>query len=971
LLWKTSFVLATCFLLGNMSLSAQESAKRSKRQEQAASANPKKAKEAYQRGLKAEKEQDWTDAFSAFTEALQEDSANREYALRREIARSQLVEASIERAERDALADHPDQARDELRHALALAPDDEMIRERLIQLAPARAAALHQLLLEPTGPVLLEPLAGTRNFEYRGGTEGAYKEIAGKFDVDASFDVDLPQQQVYFHLENVNFAAAMRALGDITHTFWRPVTHRLFFVAVDTPEKRRAYDVSLVSTMGLPDSATPNDMTEILRLVRDIAGITRTSLDFSTHTITLRSTPQAIAVASELIHQLEQPPGEVMLEMEVLEVDRNAARQLGITPPESSQIFSLSPQQIQEAQQSLEGLVSVIQELVSPSTSTAGLSASQIASLLESGQLSASAIIPPIIAFGGGKSTFLATLPGAAANFSNTLSLVRSGQRILLRAENDTPATFFVGDRVPITLAVYSSSLTSTQFVPGVSSTLYPVTNFQTGTNPVALVTADFNGDAFEDLAVVNHVSNTISIFLGNGDGTFHEGTDIATGNAPVAAVTADFNGDGIPDLAVVNEQDNTFSIFLGLGDGTFALKNTYMTGNNPVAIATADFNGDGKPDLAIVNQTDNTASIFLGNGDGTFTVQTPVTTGAKPSAITTGDFNGDGRLDLAITNENANTVSILLGNGDGTFGRSNDFTTGNTPEAILNADFNEDGKLDLAVANEADNTVSILLGNGDGTFQPQVSYPTGTGPVALATADFNIDGFPDLAISDQTADSVSVLLGNGDGSFEAPLDLSTGTGPAGLAAADFNSDGRTDLAVADSTANTFSLILNNANFVAPGSVSNETPYPNAEYEDVGLKIKATPHMHPDGTITLELHFELRSLSGESINGVPIIHNRTINQTVNVKDNETTALAGILGSAEMNAISGTPGLSELGISDYLAGARNTQNQDTELLILVTPRVVRRVPTPGNVIFAGRLPVESGAGFRPLPVRPRP
>ena len=55
---------------------------------------------------------------------------------------------------------------------------------------------------------------------------------------------------------------------------------------------------------------------------------------------------------------------------------------------------------------------------------------------------------PPVIAFGGGLSTFLATLPGAAANFSEMLSLVRHGRRVLLRAQDGQPATFFVGDRI-------------------------------------------------------------------------------------------------------------------------------------------------------------------------------------------------------------------------------------------------------------------------------------------------------------------------------------------------------------------------------------------------------------------------------------------------------------------------------------------------------------------------------------------
>ena len=237
-------------------------------------------------------------------------------------------------------------------------------------------------------------------------------------------------------LSDVDFPTAMRLLGDMTGTFWRPLAPRLFFVSQDTPQKRRDYQPSVVRSILLPASETPEQMTETLRLVRDITGITRSNLDTSSRTITLRASPQAVAVASDLIDDLQKPTGGLILEMEVLEVDRNAARQLGITPPQTSQILSLNTQEIQEAQQSVQGLVSVITQLFGQPSSLSGLSTSQITSLLGSGQVGLGSLIPPVVALGGGESTFLATVPGAAANFSEMLSLVQHGRRILLRAQD-------------------------------------------------------------------------------------------------------------------------------------------------------------------------------------------------------------------------------------------------------------------------------------------------------------------------------------------------------------------------------------------------------------------------------------------------------------------------------------------------------------------------------------------------------
>ncbi len=937
--------------------------------------NRKAAEAAYARGLNAEKRQDWPAAFAAYSEAYRDNATSREYLFKREFARGKIVGEKVDRAEQDALLGNMPEAHGELRAALALDPGDQIIRERLAQLAPSSMETLRKLMQEPGGVVRMNPLPGTRSFDFRSDIMSAYQEVARQFGVHASFDVELPRRPVHVKIEDVDFAEAMRVLGDVTGTFWRPLTPRLFFVAEDTPQKRRAYDLSIVRTVQLPAAETTDDMTEDVRLVREIAGITRAELNLQSRTITMRDSPQAVSVAVQLLDQLEQPQGEMVLEMEVLEVDRNAATQLGITPPQTAQAFSLSSQEIQEAESGASGLVSVIQQIFGTTSGLSGLSSTQLASLIGEGSVGIGSLIPPLIAFGGGKTTFLATLPGAALAFSDTLNTVRAGRQILLRAENGKPTTFFVGDRVPIDLAQYSSSLTSPGFIASSSSSLFPESTIATGQDPVAVVSGDFLSNGTTDLAVVNHSSNTVSILLGNGDGTFTAGATLTTGNGPIAAVTADFNNDGIPDLAVLNETDNTVSIFLGNGDGTFTLKGTFATGKNPVALVTNEFTSSGDFDLAVVNQTDNTVSILLGNGDGTFQSQTTFAVGKTPSSITTSDFNNDGRIDLAVTNQAANTVSVFLGNGNGTFTNSATLVTGNAPVALVAGQFNLDNStnIDLAVVNQNDNTVLIYLGNGGGGFTEGETVllsnsASGNKPVAMVTDDFNVDGLPDLAVTDEDADTVSVLIGNGDGTFATPIVLSAGNGSMGLAAGTFvASTEAPDLAIADSSANELTIILNNATFSSNGTGVSSTPYPSAEYEDIGLKIKATPYIQQNGNVSLALNFELRSLTGDTVNGIPVISNESVDQTVSTKAGQTTALAGIIQSTEMTAIDGSPGSQLLGPLSLIASSKNNQSSQTELLILLTPHIVTEGPTIGKPIFAGKA-LQGGfvSGFQPVP-----
>ncbi len=958
--WPVFVALTTAALLPAEMLRAQSSAGQglpSSSPASAAKPDPRKARKAYEKGLRLEQAGDWAAAFDTYSEAAGYDSSDREILLRRELARFQVVQQHSDRAERDALAGRLEAAREELRAALGLDPGYSVARERLKQF---ESSARHAQLIAPPGPgqarVELQPQPGTRDFRYRGDTRGAYEELARQFGLVVSFDPDLPSRQVRFRISGVDFKTAISLLAQETGTFWRALGEHLFFVAQDTVPKRNDYAPVVERTILLPESLTPDKMTETLRLVREIVGLAHVELDTRTRTITVRDTPETVALTMAVIDEIEQSRGEMMLEIEILEVDRDAARQLGITPPSSSRLITLNTGDIRALQQApnAAALLNILLRIFGTPRALTGLSPNQIASLVGTGQVGATTLIPPLVAIGGGKSTFLATIPGATATFRETLNLVRSGRRMLLRVEDGQPATFFVGDRFPVALALLGPSLVGlpARTIPTNPQQILPRADFPTGTDPVAIVAADLNADGRLDLITANKGANTISVLLGNPDGSFGAKKDFPTGNGPVGVAFGDFNADGKLDLAVVNTTDNSVSVLLGNGDGTFQPKTDFPTGASPVGLAVGDFNADGKLDLAIVNQADNTVSILLGKGDGTFNPKSDFPTGAGPVAILANDFNRDAKLDLVVADETASSVSVLIGNGDGTFKAKKDFPTGTSPVALTTGDFNADGFLDLAVANQASNSVSVLLGKGDGTFSPKTDFATGATPSGILTADFTGDARLDLAVANQGSNTASILVGVGNGTFGFRTDVPTGDGPTALATGDFNLDGRFDLAAANQTSNTVTVVLNPA-VVFPAAGIPQTPYPGAEYEDLGLKVRATPRIHDNSEVTLHMEFSIRSLSGVSINGIPVISNRTIDQTVRLQANETTLLAGILDDEETRAITGLPGFASIAGAGHLAGARDIQRRNTELLIVITPRQLRLAPHRDRSIYAGR------------------
>ena len=143
----------------------------------------------------------------------------------------------------------------------------------------------------------------------------------------------------------------------------------------------------------------------------------------------------------------------------------------------------------------------------------------------------------------------------------------------------------------------------------------------------------------------------------------------------------------------------------------------------------------------------------------------------------------------------------------------------------------------------------------------------------------------------------MDLLVGNGDGTFPGPVSLATGNGPVAVIAADLNGDGTLDTVVANESSNSVTVTLNTLQSAAGASNPAQTAYPSSEYEDLGLKMKATPRLHGDNEVTLQLEFDIRSLAGSSFNGIPVLSNRTIEQTIRLRENESSVLSGILSTA--------------------------------------------------------------------------
>jgi Flp pilus assembly secretin CpaC len=146
------------------------------------------------------------------------------------------------------------------------------------------------------------------------------------------------------------------------------------------------------------------------------------------------------------------------------------------------------------------------------------------------------------------------------------------------------------------------------------------------------------------------------------------------------------------------------------------------------------------------------------------------------------------------------------------------------------------------------------------------------------------------------------------------------------------------------SSLNSSALAGVTVNGVSAASLLNTlstTTIPQIQYEDLGFTLKATPTVQKSGNISMHLDFKIESLTGGSVNGIPILTSRQFVSDVTVANGQTATLLSSVSKSEAGAISGLPGLSEVPGFQTTVADDTLATSNSEIILLVTPHIVRR------------------------------
>lgn len=275
----------------------------------------------YQRGLALYEQDNLDGAVIQFQQGLaaMPDHGKLLQAMRQVLLRKEANSLYLE-AVKAKEAGQNDESRRLLKRAIDTYPDFKLAEEML-------AREMRQMEDDETGDRLKVSSHAPITLNFRQtDIRTAFEFIAKSFGIDVVFDEGVKTMPVTLFAKDVTFEEAISLILATTKTFYKTVGSNTILIAPDSKEKRSQYEDQMVRVFQL----TNIHAKEMADILKGVVPLKKVIVNDDLNTIIVRDTEEAIKVAEKVIGVNDRRPAELILEVEILEVNRSKAERLGL-----------------------------------------------------------------------------------------------------------------------------------------------------------------------------------------------------------------------------------------------------------------------------------------------------------------------------------------------------------------------------------------------------------------------------------------------------------------------------------------------------------------------------------------------------------------------------------------------------------------------------------------------------------------
>jgi general secretion pathway protein D len=431
---------------------------------------------AYQKAQTAETAKDWDNAVVQYEKALEINPENRQFKVALDRARREASRAHFEKAKSyRAAADAPNTAPNDQLRLLQMAVSEFQLTVKLdstnqwaaVELVKAvesintinRAASERvsideikkraQSAINKAQPPQLNPASNdpiSLTFSRDTPVKDIYRALGNAFGLNVLFDQAVKDDRITIELRDVTAQAALERVMQAANHFYKVLDEKTIIVVPDNPQARRDYEDLVIRTFYLSNG----DAEQVTNVVRTMIEARNVFPLKALNAITIRDTADKVRIAEKIIQANDKAKAEVVVQVELVQLDLNRIRDLGLAISGFPGQQALSPSAV--AQPNLNG---------------AGFSRGTLAQIAQA-----------VGSLNDLRSNVTFAIPTATYSLFKTYGNTELLANPELRISEGEKATLHIGQRIPVPVTTISGYNPGTQTGTNANLTV-PYTSFQ------------------------------------------------------------------------------------------------------------------------------------------------------------------------------------------------------------------------------------------------------------------------------------------------------------------------------------------------------------------------------------------------------------------------------------------------------------------------------------------------------------